>query len=292
MRADRYRKTAHVRPDSLAVLGLGACGASAAWAARHAGVPRVIGWAASRADGTAALRAGAIDDLADRADRAVAGAAMVLLADAPEALDLTLGRVARQILAAAPVLLCSEVHAAALATAAAHGLADRAAALHPMGETPGPGFAGAAPDRLRGRLTYVSAADTDAGHRAARNAMSFVETILQAEPVLIDPARHDEQVAWTRHLPEAAMAVIAHLLEGRALGGVTWGRSARLAREGMPADAGAGAEAVLANRRQVAAALEGLAGELDGLRRLIALDDAAGVRAFFEAGARFRPGAS
>lgn len=281
-----------MRPDSLAVLGLGACGASAAWAARIAGVPRVIGWAASRADGTAALRAGAIDDLADRADRAVAGAELVLVDQAPGSLDDVLRRIAKQLPAAAPVLIVSEVHAAALASAALHGLADRVAAVHPMDEALGAGFLGAAPDRLRGRLTYVSAADTDAGHRTARSAMSFVEEILGAQPVLIDPARHDEQVTWTGQLPEAAMAVIAHLLEGRRLGGVTWGAAARLAREGMPRDVMAGAEVILANRRQVAATLDALAGELDELRRLVAAGDVVGVRAFFEAAARFRPRAS
>lgn len=274
------------------MLGLGACGASAAWAARIAGVPRVIGWAASRADGTAALRAGAIDDLADRADRAVAGAGSVLVDEAPGSLDDVLRRIAKQLPAAAPVLVISEVHASALASAALHGLADRVAAVHPMGEVAGVGSLGAAPDRLRGRLTYVSAADTDAGHRTARSAMSFVAEILGAEPVLIDPARHDAQVAWTGQLPEAALAVIAHLLDGRRLGGVTWGAAARMARDGMPRDAGAGAEAVLANRHQVGAALDALAGELDELRRRVAAGDAVGVRDFFEAAARFRPGPS
>lgn len=271
------------------MLGLGACGASAAWAARIAGVPRVIGWAASRADATAALRAGAIDDLADRADRAVAGAELVLVDQAPGSLDDVLRRIAKQLPAAAPVLVVSEVHAAALASAALHGLADRVAAVHPMGEALGAGFLGAAPDRLRGRLTYVSAADTDAGHRTGRSAMSFVEEILGAQPVLIDPARHDEQWAWTGQLPGAAMAVIAHLLEGRRLGGVTWGAAARLAREGMPRDVMAGAEVILANRRQVAATLDALAEELDELRRLVAAGDVVSVRAFFEAAARFRP---
>lgn len=274
------------------MLGLGVVGGSAAWAARSAGVPRVVGWAASRADGTAALRAAAIDDLADRADRAVRGASVILLADAPTELDAVLRRVALHLPVTATLLLCSEVHSAALASAASLGLADRTAALHPMGEAVGPGFQGAAPDRFQGRITYVSAADTEAGHRAARTAMSFVEEVLGGAPVLIDPARHDEQVAWTRHLPSATLSVLAHLLEGRGLGGVTWGAAARLAREGMPADPVAGSEVILANRAAVARALEALAGDLEALRRSVSEGDAAGVRAFFEAAARFRPGAS
>ncbi|HEU5357476.1 MAG TPA: hypothetical protein VFU45_00040 [Gemmatimonadales bacterium] len=281
-----------MRPDSLAVLGLGATGASAAWSARTAGVPRVLGWAASRADATSALRAGAVDDLTDRADRAVTGAAVVLVADAPGTADQVLRRVAGSLRPDALVLLLSEVHGAALATAGALGLGDRTAALDPMGESPGPGFAGAGPDRLRGRLTYVSSTDTEAGHQAARSAMSFVEEILGGAPVLIDPARHDEQVAWTRQLPGAALAVLCHLLDGRRLGGVTWDAAARSARAGVPADADVAADVLLADRRAVAMALGALGAEVEVLRKLVDEGNGAGVRAFLERAAQFRPGPS
>lgn len=279
-------------PDSLAVLGLGATGASAAWAARTAGVPRVLGWAASRADATSALRVGAVDDLADRADRAVAGAAVVLVADTPGGIDQVLRRVAGSLRPEALLLLVSEVHGAALATAGTLGRADCAAAIDPMGESPGAGFSGAGPDRFRGRLTYVSAVDTDAGHQAARNAMSFVEEVLGGAPVLIDPARHDEQVAWTRQLPGAALAVICHLLDGRRLGGVTWDAAARSARAGVPADAEVAADVLLADRRAVAMALGALGAEVEVLRKLVEGGDLDGVRAFLDGAAKFRPGPS
>ncbi|MGH7591035.1 MAG: hypothetical protein ACREL2_06315, partial [Gemmatimonadales bacterium] len=220
------------------------------------------------------------------------GASMVLLADAPGPLEEVLRRVARHIPEAASVLLFSEVHSAALAMAASLGLADRTAALHPMGEVAGPGFQGASPHRFHGRITYVSAPDTDAGHRTARSAMSFIEEVLGGAPVLIDPLRHDEQIAWTRQLPGVAMAVLGHLLDGRRLGGVTWDTAARLARQGMPVDPVEASEVILANRVAIGAALEALAGDLDELRRLLLAGDAVGVRAFFEAAARFRPGTS
>ena len=43
-----------MRPSSLAVIGLGAMGGSLAWQARQAGVPRVVGYSPSRADGVQA----------------------------------------------------------------------------------------------------------------------------------------------------------------------------------------------------------------------------------------------
>ena len=69
-----------VHPSSLAVIGLGAIGGSLAWQARLAGVPRVVGFSPSRADGVQALRAGAITELADSAARAMRGAELVVLA--------------------------------------------------------------------------------------------------------------------------------------------------------------------------------------------------------------------
>ena len=54
-----------MRPSSLSVIGLGAIGGSLAWQARLAGVPRIVGCSASRAEGVEALRANAITELAD-----------------------------------------------------------------------------------------------------------------------------------------------------------------------------------------------------------------------------------
>ena len=63
-----------MRPSSLSVIGLGAIGGSLAWQARLAGVPRVIGFAPSRADAVQALRSSAVTELADSAVKAARGA--------------------------------------------------------------------------------------------------------------------------------------------------------------------------------------------------------------------------
>ena len=69
-----------MRPSSLAVIGLGAIGGSLAWQARLAGVPRVVGFSPSRADGVQAL--GLRDHRAGRhrRPRRCAGAELVVLA--------------------------------------------------------------------------------------------------------------------------------------------------------------------------------------------------------------------
>ena len=83
-----------MRPSSLAVIGLGAIGGSLAWQARLAGVPRVVGYSPSRAEGVQALAASAITDLADSPAKAARGAELVVLAVPPRATIDLIGRLA------------------------------------------------------------------------------------------------------------------------------------------------------------------------------------------------------
>src|SRR5574338_563530 len=69
-----------MRPNALAVLGLGAIGGSLAWQARLAGIPKVLGYDPDRAHGVQALKSGAIHDLLDSVPRTISGADLVVLA--------------------------------------------------------------------------------------------------------------------------------------------------------------------------------------------------------------------
>jgi len=75
-----------MRPDRLAVLGLGAIGGSVAWQARRSGVPSVVGFSPERGEAVQALRAGALTDIADTPERAVQEADFVVLAAPPDAI--------------------------------------------------------------------------------------------------------------------------------------------------------------------------------------------------------------
>ena len=83
-----------MRPNSLAVIGLGAIGGSLAWQARLAGIPSVIGYATDRGDSVQALKSAAVHDLADSAARAVRGADLVVLATPPQAVLSLLAEIA------------------------------------------------------------------------------------------------------------------------------------------------------------------------------------------------------
>ncbi|HWB43413.1 MAG TPA: prephenate dehydrogenase/arogenate dehydrogenase family protein, partial [Gemmatimonadales bacterium] len=186
-----------MRPSSLAVIGLGAIGGSLAWQSRLAGIARVVGYSPSRAEGVAALKAGAISEIADSPAKAMRSAELVVLAVPPApTLDL-IGRLARSLEPGAILTDVCSVKASVMARAADCGIGDRFAGAHPLAGTHVSGFDGARPDRLRGCVVYVCESDCDGGPRAARGVMRFWEEVLEAHPILIGAAAHDRQLAWT-----------------------------------------------------------------------------------------------
>jgi prephenate dehydrogenase len=279
-----------VRPSSLTVIGLGAIGGSLAWQARLAGIPRVVGVSASRAEGVQALRTSAITELADSPAKAVRGAELVVLAVPAQVTLELIGRL-RPVLESGALLtdVCS-VKSPVLARATAEGLGDRFAGGHPLAGTHGSGFAAARPDRLRGCVVYVCETGTPGGDQAARRVMSFWEQVLEAQPVLIDAAAHDRQLAWTSHLPQAVASALAKALADRGLAGVSFGTGARDTTRLAASSPDMWIDILLYNRAAVVEALEATEHSLADLQSLVAAGDADGLRAYLAAAQRFREG--
>jgi prephenate dehydrogenase len=279
-----------VRPTSLAVIGLGAIGGSLAWQARLAGVPRVVGYSPSRADGVQALQAAAITELADTAARALDGAELAVLAvPAQVTLDL-IGRL-RHSLEPGGILtdVCS-VKGPVLSRAAAEGLGDRFAGGHPLAGTHASGFAAARPDRLRGCVVYVCETGEPGGDRVARRVMRFWEDVLEAQPVLIDAAAHDRQLAWTSHLPQAVASAVAKTLAEQGLAGVSFGSGARDTTRLAASSPDMWIDILRFNRDAIMEALSATETELAELRQLVARGDAEGLRRYLSIAQKFREG--
>ena len=279
-----------MRPSSLAVIGLGAIGGSLAWQARRAGVPRVVGYSPSRAEGVEALGASAITDLADSPVKAARGAELVVLAVPPRpTLDL-IGRLAGALEPGAVLTDVCSVKAPVVARARERGLGDRFAGAHPLAGTHASGFAAARPDRLRGCVVYVTETGAPDGYRAARAVSGFWEQVLEASPVLIDAAAHDRQLAWTSHLPQAVASALAKVLADRGLAGVSFGAGARDTTRLAASSPEMWVDILLYNQPALDEALERTTAGLAELRRLLAAGDAEGVRAWLDAARRFREG--
>ena len=279
-----------MRPSSLTVIGLGAIGGSLAWQARLAGVPRVVGVSASRAEGVQALRTSAITELADTPAKAVRGAELVVLAVPAQATLELIGRLHSSLESGALLTDVCSVKSPVLARATAEGLGDRFAGGHPLAGTHGSGFAAARPDRLRGCVVYVCETGAPGGDQAARRVMHFWEQVLEAQPVLIDPASHDRQLAWTSHLPQAVASTLAKTLADRGLAGVSFGPGARDTTRLAASSPDMWLDILLYNRAEVAEALRATETGLAELRRLLEAGDADGLRAYLAAAQRFREG--
>jgi prephenate dehydrogenase len=279
-----------VRPSSLAVIGLGAIGGSLAWQARLAGVARVVGFSPSRADGVQALRASAITELADSAPRAMRGAELVVLAvPARVTLDL-IERLPPSLESGAVLTDVCSIKGPVLASANAAGLGDRFAGAHPLAGTHASGFAAARPDRLRGCVVYVCETGAPGGDRAARGIMRFWEQVLEAQPVLIDAAAHDRQLAWTSHLPQAVASALARALADRGLAGLSFGTGARDTTRLAASSPDMWIDILLYNRAAVTEALDATEASLAELRRLVTAGDADGLRRYLAVAQRFREG--
>ena len=279
-----------MRPSSLTVIGLGAIGGSLAWQARLAGIPRVVGVSASRAEGVQALQTAAITELADNPAKAVRGAELVVLAVPAQATLELIGRLHALLEPGALLTDVCSVKSPVVARATAEGLGDRFAGGHPLAGTHGSGFTAARPDRLRGCVVYVCETGTAGGDQAARRVMSFWEQVLEAQPVLIDAATHDRQLAWTSHLPQAVASALAKALADRGLAGVSFGTGARDTTRLAASSPDMWIDILLYNRAAVVEALEATEESLAELRRLVAAGDADGLRAYLAAAQRFREG--
>ena len=188
--------------DTMAVVGTGLIGASAALAAREAGVAEVRGWDPDPEALAVAQERGAVVGAASL-EEALAQAELALVA-APVAV---LPGLVRDVLAAAPEgCAVTDVGSTKGAVVAAAGADARFVGGHPISgaETRGPGRASA--ELFAGATWFLTPGPATPPERF-RLVHAFV-TSLGARPVAIDPGAHDRLVAVTSHLPHALANVL------------------------------------------------------------------------------------
>jgi prephenate dehydrogenase len=191
---------------SLAVVGTGLIGASAALGARRAGVERVTGWDEDAGALGVAAERGAVEPAASL-EEALAGADLALVA-VPVA---ELPRVVVESLGGAPeTCTVTDVGSTKGAVCAAAGGDARFVGGHPISgaETRGPERATA--ELFEGATWFLTPGAATEPERF-RLVHAFVSS-LGARPVAIDPGSHDRLVALTSHLPH----VLANALLNQA----------------------------------------------------------------------------
>jgi prephenate dehydrogenase len=255
-----------------------------------AGIPRVVGWTRERADAVEALKRSALTDLAETPERAARGASLVVLAVPPGATLEILGRLRPWLDPQAIVSDVASVKREIVERACREGIADRFAGAHPLAGTHATGFAAARPDMFQRAVCYVCPSGTPGGGQAAHGVAGFWREIMGAEPVLIDAATHDEQLAWTSHLPQAVASALAVALAERGLRGVSYGPGGRDTTRLAASDPDLWTDILLRNRDAVQGALAAMGESLTRLGALVAQRDATGLRDYLAQGATFRRG--
>ncbi len=279
-----------MHPSSLAVIGLGAIGGSLAWQARLAGVDRVVGYSPLPAEGIQALKADAITELADTPLHAAREAEIVVLAVPPLATLELIGSLASSLAPGAVLTDVCSVKEPIIRHAVASGLGDRFAGGHPLAGTHQTGFVSASAERLRGCVVYICETGTSAGHRAAAAVAGFWKHTLNAAPVLIDPATHDRQLAWTSHLPQAVAYALAKVLAEQGLGGVSFGSGAKDTTRLAASNPEMWVDILLLNRSAVVEALEQTRARLQELQQLLSDEERDALLQFCEIARGFRLG--
>jgi prephenate dehydrogenase len=201
----------------LAVFGVGLIGGSFAAALKSAGmVQRVAGVGRSRGNLERALALGLIDEIAEDAAGALAGADLALVAVPVQQTEAVLEQIAAHFSPACVVTDAGSTKqdvVAAARRALGPGVA-RFVPAHPIAGAELSGAEAASATLYRDRLVVLTPLpETEPG------ACSVVETLWRgcgARPVQMTPQRHDEVFAAVSHLPHALAFALVHMLAGRA----------------------------------------------------------------------------
>lgn len=258
-----------------------------AWRAAQAGVPRVVGYSPLPAEGVAALKAGAITEVAERTQRVVEAADLVVLA-APPGANLRLLRDLRGDLLRRG-RLCTDVTSVkrpVVDLAERLGLEGVFAGSHPLVGTHESGFGAAKPSLLEGAVVYVT--PLTRGERAGEEVADFWAGVCGAHPVTCDAAEHDRVLAWTSHLPQAVASALAAALARGGPRAVTVGPGARDTTRLAASDPGLWHDVLLLNREALLSALEAVEGELGRLRHALTTGNGAELSAWLETGRSWR----
>lgn len=268
----------------VAILGLGLMGGSLGMALRESHLAATVaGYDANVDTAARAVAVGTVDAAATSPDKAVAGADLVVLAApilalrellaeiapalSPSAVVTDLGSTKRQVVNWAQELLPDP---------------SRFVGGHPMAGREQPGIDAATPDLFSGAVWCLTPSPITAADVTMR--VSELARGVNASPLTLDAATHDDLVAGASHLPLLAAAALVRVAAADA----GWAQLAALAAGGFrdttrvaSGDARMARDICLTNREAILSWLDRYIAELGVIRRLVADGDGA-VENWFE----------
>jgi prephenate dehydrogenase len=275
-----------VRPSKLGIIGLGAIGGSIALQAKRAGIATVLGWSPDPAERATAAQHGALDDAPARGADVARAADLLILAAPPAANLQLLDGLHDQLPRAALVTDVGSVKRQIVARAEALGLGPRFAGAHPLAGTHEHGFGAARLGLFHNAVVYIT--PTRDGDGTAREVAHFWSDTMAAQPVMIDAAAHDRQLATTSHVPQVVASLLATFLARTAPPGATLGPGARDTTRLAASEPALWTEILLLNRDELLPALRSLEAPLGEVERALETGDAAALSAWLTRAADWR----
>lgn len=277
---------------TLAVIGTGLMGGSLALAARARGlVDEVVGYDLRSDRLEAALERGALTGVAADPNEAVESAGLVMIATPVSAIPEAFATIAPHLVAGAIVSdvgstkarIVSQIEKDAVGGAYFIG-------GHPLAGGEQEGIEAARPDLYEGCVWFLCPTETtDPG--AIRSLVRFV-TGLGASVMSLDPARHDELVALTSHLPQllasALMGFTRAIAESEGGPPLVAAGGFRDMTRIAASSPGLWVDILRENRSAVLGVLERFGEHLSSVRRLIEGGDWEGVEGVLSAASAAR----
>lgn len=200
-------------PDSflferVAIIGVGLIGGSIGLALRRKGLARTVVGYASHPDAVTAQALGLIDEAADDAISAVAGADLVIIAAPVTVIPAVFDEIAGSISPAALITDCASTKTSVIAAARATlGSAfERYVPGHPIAGSELSGPAAARQGLFEGKRWLFSPV-TD-GQRAHLDRMMMLAERIGARPALLDADLHDAMFGEYSHAPHALVYAV------------------------------------------------------------------------------------
>jgi len=277
-----------VRPHTLGLIGLGAIGGSIARQVKQSGsgVAKVVGWSPEPTERALAAQQGALDDAPARAADVARVADLLILAAPPAANLAQLEALAPHLKTGALVTDVGSVKRGIVARAERLGVGTRFAGSHPLAGTHQRGFEAARTDLFRGAVVYVT--PCDGGGDAAWEIAHFWEDVLGAEPVVLEAALHDAQLAATSHVPQIVSSLLGDFLARHAPRGSTFGAGAIDTTRLAASDPALWTEILLMNRDEILPALRALEESLGTVEHALEVGDAPALTAWLTRAAEWR----
>jgi prephenate dehydrogenase len=251
-----------------ALLGTGLIGASMGIGLRGLGWI-VIGWDPDANAGAGAIRCGAVDRLAESAEKAILDVDLVVLAGPPVVIEGQLRTLDTEV-------LVTDVAGVKAPMVAAGRHLKHFVGGHPMAGRESSGPAGASGSLFRGATWVLTTDNARSGDLAA---IGEIIRDLGAIPVLMDSADHDAAVAAVSHLPQVvASALVNRVARNPTALDLAAGGFRDVTRIAL-SDPGWWADLLVENRTALGSLLRGLGEDLEHWADLIESEDRGAVGA-------------